>query len=335
MEEWRQNVQLAVAIDAVREAMLICSSVQKKLVKPETLEKKDKSPVTVADFASQAVVCAHLGKVFPEDPVVGEESASELRMPEQDAIRAAVVREVTGLPDGIGAGKNEETILSWIDRGGSAGTGKRGRYWTLDPIDGTKGFLRREQYAVALALIEDGQIVLGVLGCPNYAGGTVFCAERGGGAQKVTGNGIGTPLPHRYEFTHLKASTLSDASHARIAESVESAHSDQSQSATIAKLLNITASPLRMDSQVKYAAVASGDASIYLRLPTKKDYRECIWDHAAGVLIVEEAGGKATDVDGKPLDMTVGRKMENNRGVIATGGRIHDAVLKAVREAGV
>ena len=56
--------------------------------------------------------------------------------------------------------------MAAIDRGNYKGAA-HGRHWTLDPIDGTKGFLRGEQYAVCLALIEDGEVVLGVLGCPH------------------------------------------------------------------------------------------------------------------------------------------------------------------------
>lgn len=62
-------------------------------------------------------------------------------------------------------GKNQ--ILEAISRCNSSG-GSRGRYWVLDPVDGTLGFVRGDQYAVALALIEDGDVVVGVLGCPNY-----------------------------------------------------------------------------------------------------------------------------------------------------------------------
>ena len=59
-----------------------------------------------------------------------------------------------------------------------------GRYWTLDPIDGTKGFLRGDQYAVALGLIDDGEVILGVLGCPNLPNsdgsrGAIFSAVEG------------------------------------------------------------------------------------------------------------------------------------------------------------
>ena len=77
-----------------------------------------------------------------------------------------------------------------------------------------------------------------------------------------------------------------------------------------------------MDSQAKYAVVARGEADIYLRLPTRADYREKIWDHAAGHLIVAEAGGVVTDIAGRPLEFHHGRELTANRGVIVTNGRI-------------
>ena len=67
-------------------------------------------------------------------------------------------------------------------------------------------------------------------------------------------------------------------------------------------------------------------------MPTRADYREKIWDHAAGKLMVEAAGGRVTDVNGEPLDFRRGRTLEHNRGVVATNGTIHDEVLQAVRK---
>ena len=120
-------------------------------------------------------------------------------------------------------------------------------------------------------------------------------------------------------------------SEARVCESVESGHSNHDDSARITELLGIAAEPYRIDSQCKYAAVARGDASIYLRLPTRADYREKIWDHAAGKFVVEQAGGRVTDVTGAPLDFSHGRRLEHNLGVIATDGRFHDEVVAAVQ----
>ena len=85
-----------------------------------------------------------------------------------------------------------------------------------------------------------------------------------------------------------------------------------------------------MDSQAKYGVVARGEAEIYLRMPTRADYREKIWDHAAGALIVEEAGGTVTDVAGRPLEFHHGRELAANRGVIVTNGRLHARVLEAL-----
>ena len=183
--------------------------------------------------------------------------------------------------------------------------GPSGRHWTLDPVDGTKGFLRGGQYAVALALIEDGQVVLGVLGCPNLAvdaadpaagTGCLFVAERGGGAWQL-------PLDDAGEVSEggqaaerpIQVSDTTDLRAARWAESVEPGHSSQAAAAVIAAELGITAEPMRMDSQAKYAVVARGDAAIYLRLP-HGSYVEQVWDHAAGSLLVSEAGGVSPDV---------------------------------------
>jgi len=321
-----RSADLASATDAVRAAARVCRAVQSRLVRPETLEKKDKSPVTVADFASQAIVCSRLVERRADDRIVGEENASELREDAQSVLRDAVVEHVGRE---LGREVDAEGVLAWIDLGAAAADGAR--YWTLDPIDGTKGFLRGEQYAVALGLIEDGEVVLGVLGCPNLPidgeKGALFSALRGEPARMA-------PLWEvEAASREISVGSIQVASEARFCESVESAHSDQGESAKVATLLDIRSEPYRIDSQCKYAAVARNDASIYLRLPTRADYREKIWDHAAGSIIVESAGGRVTDVDGAALDFRRGRSLEGNRGIVATSGAIHDQVVEAVQRA--
>ncbi len=319
--------ELRAALEAVRGAARVCRAVQNRLITRDTLEKHDKSPVTVADFASQAIVCRDLEQAFPGDAVVGEEGSAELRTPKNAALTESVSRAVA---EEIGAPADTARVLAWIDRGSA--DAQSARYWTLDPIDGTKGFLRREQYAVALGLLVGGDVVVGALACPNLddgagGAGVLLAAVRGAGARVYRlwdeSDLAGAPI-------HV--SEVRSVAGARFCESVESEHSDQSESAKIAAALGITAPPLRMDSQCKYGAVARGDASIYLRLPTRADYREKIWDHAAGMLVVEEAGGRVTDVDGRPLDFRHGRTLAKNRGVVATAGAIHARVLEAIRE---
>lgn len=316
-----------VAVAAVEAASALCQSVQAELVDEASMDKQDKSPVTVADFGAQALVVHTLTEAFPELPLVGEEDAAELRKPENVELRTRVCDHVKRAV----ADLDEGEILELIDGGSYAGGGE-GRHWTLDPIDGTKGFLRRDQYAVALALIEDGEVVLGVLGCPNLpldsadeasARGCLFVAVKGEGA-------FMRPLAGGSE-TKVSVTDVSDVSRASFCESVESGHSSQDDTAKVADKLGITVPPHRIDSQCKYAAVARADASIYLRLPTRADYVEKIWDHAAGYRVVTEAGGRVTDIAGRPLDFRRGRGLTENRGVIVTNGRLHDPVLEAVQ----
>mmetsp|Transcript_9497 Transcript_9497/g.14145 ORF Transcript_9497/g.14145 Transcript_9497/m.14145 type:complete len:95 (-) Transcript_9497:259-543(-) len=88
-----------------------------------------------------------------------------------------------------------------------------------------------------------------------------------------------------------------------------------------------------MDSQAKYAVLARAGAEIYLRLP-KPGYVEWIWDHAAGNVVITEAGGQMTDVDGNDIDFSLGAKLSPNvRGILGSnGGRVHEAVVNAYCE---
>jgi len=315
------------AVAAVEKASRLCRSVQSCLDDSESMSKQDRSPVTVADFGAQAVVTHVLRTALPDVPLVGEEDASELRDPANAALCERVVEAVREIEPDLTA----EAVLDLIDYG-TYGGGPTGRHWTLDPIDGTKGFLRGEQYAVALALIEDGEVVLGVLGCPNLPlsadgpsvqSGCLFVAVKGEGAfQRPLSGG---------EETRITVTDVRDPAQARFCESVEAAHSSQGDAAQVAEQLGIVVPPFRIDSQCKYAAVGRGDASIYLRLPTRKDYEEKIWDHAAGAAVIREAGGRVTDSRGRELDFSLGRTLRDNVGVVVTNGHVHDSVIEAVR----
>jgi 3'(2'), 5'-bisphosphate nucleotidase len=115
----------------------------------------------------------------------------------------------------------------------------------------------------------------------------------------------------------------------RFLESVEKGHANHSGQAKIINAFGDRKASVRVDSQVKYAVLAQGDAEVYLRLPKPDmpDYHEKIWDHAAGVIIVEEAGGMVTDITGETLDFGQGKKLSANKGIIGTNGQFHDLVL--------
>jgi 3'(2'), 5'-bisphosphate nucleotidase len=341
-----------VAIQAVRQAARLCRAVSAE-ISPDVLAKKDNSPVTVADFGSQALICRALAEAFPNDPVIAEEDSVDLRRPENAPILSQVVRHLRALrtqsAQGVGidfaVDFGGEQVCRWIDHASTSPY--RERFWTLDPIDGTKGFLRGEQHAIALALVVEGQVVVAALACPNLSAqpaplrgddnsheplGVIFFAARGRGAFCLPSDSPATVEP---AARRVGVSLRDDLARARFCESVEPGHSAQADTAAVAARLGIAAAPLRMDSQAKYALVARGEADIYLRLPTRADYREKIWDHAAGALIVAEAGGIVTDIGGRPLEFNHGCELAVNQGVIVTNGRLHERVIGALRAQGI
>ena len=325
----KYRAEFEVAIHAVRMAARVCMSVQKTLGQ-SALKKEDRSPVTVADFGSQAVVCHALEEAFPHDPVIGEEDAAVLRLPENESVLDKVTTEVAHVLPGA----TRESVCAWIDRGNA--TGYSERFWTLDPIDGTKGFLRCDQYAVALALIVEGRIEVAAMACPDLPcdaqggniKGAVFAAHRGEGAFQAPLHGAGEPA-----WQPIRVRTVATGAQARLCEPFESNHGSRRDVVAVATHLGVEAASLRIDSQAKYGVLARGDADIYLRLTSRSGYIENIWDHAAGALIVEEAGGVVTDVAGRPLDFRCGVQLERNTGIVATNGLLHEAVLEALADA--
>ncbi len=298
--------------------------------------KDDRSPVTIADFGAQAVVARTLRERLGE-PVhlVGEESSAFLRDPANGAQLAATlaaVQEVWG-------DATEDSLLSSIDIG--AGEPNASGFWTLDPIDGTKGFLRGEQYAVCLAYIERGEVVVGAMGCPNLPmrfdspfdvpdqHGCLYLSIAGQGVWEMPADDRGA---HPVKLARPVRHTGDPFS---LCTSVEDAHSNMERTAQVLARVGTTRAPARLDSQAKYAVVARGQSDIYLRIPVKKGYQEYIWDHAAGALIASEAGCAVTDIDGNALDFGRGRRLTANRGILVAPADVHGAIIGAIRELGI
>ncbi len=312
-----------IAINAVLKAIPLCQQVEADMVEADTVEKEDGSPVTVADFATQALTCQALGEAFPEDPIVAEEDSQDLR--ENPQLMERVVEYVNRFTEGA---LSSPAVCDLIDLGnGEVGE----RFWTLDPIDGTKEFPCGGPYSIALALIVDGEVKLSVLGCPNLPQkwddpqaqqGCLFVAARGKGAWMLS-----------LEGKCLKRIHVSQTER-RFVDASASTYHDINAHRQIAQQVGFITPPIEMYGQAKYGVLARGEASAYIYLPKlmKDFFRENIWDHAAGMLVVEEAGGVVTDVDGQGLDFSQGAKMALNRGILATNGVLHPQLLECISE---
>ncbi len=325
---------LAPAIDAVSAACGAARSVQRDLDRVRQFTKDDRSPVTVADFAVQAIVALALRDACGDALIVGEEHAGVLREARHSAVADAVIDAVRAIrPDADGAAVLD--AIDACDHDGSADA-----YWTLDPIDGTKGFLRGQQYAIALGRIERGRVTQGVMGCPNLPAepgrpldtadprGSIYAAAEGCGAWHWPGTGTaGRPAPVR--------ARRQPGAVIRICESVESAHSSHSDTSRLVEHLGLPVDYDRLDSQCKYALVARGQSDAYLRMPTRRDYAEAIWDHAAGSIIATEAGAVVSDITGLTLQFTHGRRLAANRGVICAASGIHGRIIDAIAALGI
>ena len=327
---------LSAALDAVTLACRITRHVQQQRESVRQITKSDRSPVTVADFAVQAVIAMMLRDRLGEVAMVGEEESSLLRDEAQRAVRDAVV-DAVGL---VRPGTAPDEVLDAIDAGKDNPFARPGGFWTLDPIDGTKGFLRGQQYAIALAFIEAGLVTLGVMGCPNLPRsldapldraddrGTIYFATSGGGAFERCGDASEQPR-------RIPAPPSADSSgDLRICESLESDHSNQRATEEISRRLGGRLAPVRLDSQCKYAVVARGQADAYLRMPTAAGYVEKIWDHAAGAIIASEAGAVVTDVSGARLDFSRGSELSGNSGVICAAPHAHGRIIAAIEAMG-
>lgn len=340
--KWEKELQVAQSsvLRAARLTKRVLSTVSE-------VSKEDSSPVTVADFAAQALIISILHRAFPDDGFVGEEDAAVLR-------REAGLRErVYGLFSDAVTDAEEprcsvDEMLGLIDLGGRGQGGARGRHWVMDPVDGTAAFLRGEQYAVSLALLEDGEEVLGVVACPNLtldaAGrvrestvdadglGMMFCAVRGQGAtvaQIPDADARAVPAGRRLEPLAAPAD-LADA------HMVDCALNAATSRAAVQRLAARLGAPFPgtdvWSSHVRYAALVVGGGDVLMRVPSRPGAASCIWDHAGAQLIFRELGGVVTDLDGRPIDFSAGRCLSRNRGLLAARRGVHAAVLALARE---
>ncbi|MGO1617958.1 MAG: 3'(2'),5'-bisphosphate nucleotidase CysQ [Oceanisphaera sp.] len=174
-------------------------------------------------------------------------------------------------------------VLSEEDTASFAGADTQGRYWLIDPLDGTKEFIKRNgEFTVNIALVEHGKPVLGVVYAPAL--GLCYTAARGLGAQKIDAQG---------KMSDLTVATHTPKQPWRVVGS--RSHAGDAMPRLLAQLGEHGL--VAMGSSLKLCLVAEGSADVYPRLgPTS------LWDTAAAHCVVEQAGGTVVQLNGSPLD---------------------------------
>lgn len=235
--------------------------------------KSDNSPLTAADMASHRIIVEELGKLEPRLPVLSEENATQ--------ISAAERRQ-------------------WP------------RYWLVDPLDGTKEFLKRNgEFTVNIALIERGRPVIGVVHVP--VSGTSYLGNTQSHAERRPLNGTARPL---------RVTGSNDGYPVRIVGSRSHAGGELEG---FAKALG-KHKFLAVGSSLKFCMVAEGTADVYLRLkPTSE------WDTAAGHAVLEAAGGLVTDLEGIPLRYNARADTLINPSFLASGNLSRDFLAAVPR----
>jgi HAL2 family 3'(2'),5'-bisphosphate nucleotidase len=357
MTDYSQEVEIACL--AVQRAALLTKRIIAAVDKG-ALDKKDNTPVTVADFAAQALIISAVRHAFPSDTFVGEESAATLREDPPLLDRVWGLVSSTQLDDDdedpsgearLATPATKDEMLEVIDLGGTGQGGSTGRIWVLDPIDGTATFMKGQQYAVCLALIEDGQQRLGILGCPNLLlespttaqvhedvvdrdghGQTIFAVAGQGAFIRPLGRSArlapAQALPSRMRPEDINLSDL------RFVDCEAAGSTDYEKHRRVAAKLGV-AWPPRTDlwsSQMRYIALAVGGCHVLLKIMRKKTYHSSIWDHAGGMLIAQEIGCTITDVEGNPVDCGLGRTLAGAMGLVVAPTHLHQKVLSTVQE---
>jgi len=210
------------------------------------VKKKDSSPLTQADLVAHQLIVRALSKLTPEIAILSEES------------------------DSIGF----ETRSQWQ------------QYWLIDPLDGTREFIKRNgEFTVNIALIDQHQSVLGVVYAPVT--GLLYYASRGYGAYKQLDKS--SPQKINTRVLNIKQPTVAGSRSHSNKEMQQFMHHLKSASGVEPELIS-------MGSSLKICLVAEGLADVYPRLgPTSE------WDTAAAHCVLQEAGGNIVDMSNQPL----------------------------------
>lgn len=329
--------------------------------------KDDLSPVTIADFAIQALLTCTIHAAFPTDHFVGEESADALRANPALLERVWDALQAVAEPLDNNNGNNnnnssrsedqvvrlpqtKDELCSLLDMCGATHPSTPGRIWIFDPIDGTENFVRGLIYAINVALLVDGVQTAAVVGCPNMAAdvsypadddsldptgqGCILLATHGGGAyvRTLPGGGASVQLRKLPSQQPSKSDELRPTSNLRSTSARNSSGLGEVH-AEVARRLGVPwPGNTLLPWVLRWVLLALGVGNATWWIYRERSRLAKIWDHAGAMLLFEEVGGKVTDVDGKAIDLTANRKMTANYGIVAAPADVHAKVLETIHE---
>ncbi len=296
--------ELSLAVELVKQASKITEWFRTKNY--SSFIKKDDSPVTLADFASQIFIISNIKKYFPEDQIIAEEESSVFLDSDAESI---IKRCYTSLNITL-----EENLKETLNYRGSSSK----RQWTVDPIDGTKGFQKSLAYAIGMGFMVQAKPTICAIGVPNYKNTslTIFSAEKNHGA-KVSYGG--------QNFTKISVSNKNEIKKFRICHSL---HYNKPWVLDFARSLGVS-NFLPLDSMVKLCMVADGSAELYIK--PMNMLRSFTWDFLPGELLVKEAGGMISDIRGNPIQYVNDKCKITAPGLIASNGIRHEELLSALK----
>ncbi|KAI0006486.1 carbohydrate phosphatase [Xylariaceae sp. FL0662B] len=343
--------EFQVAIGAIQSAAKLSQAVI-SIEDKGVIEKDDLSPVTVADFAIQALLTATIHHAFPNDKFVGEESSADLKS------NPALLDRVWKLLRRLESDEAESLcklpvsseqmceMIDWCGFGEPGGP-SAGRVWVFDPIDGTKTFVQRQAYAINVALLEGGKQVLSIVGCPTIpvdakppvTNDTIDPTGRGSIAFAARGYGtyVRPLIGSLNEVQIHKINPISEILESKDFRPVSCYNMLDSGVDDVHKLvmdkLGIQSRGCDLLAWVlRWVTLGLGLADMTIWVYKQRSRTGKIWDHAGAMLLFEEMGGKITDIDGKDIDLSVGRKMTANHGFVAAPRAMHNTVLTLVQQ---
>lgn len=258
----------------------------------------------LAQRAGEAVLTHYEGDIIAESKIGVDKFDEPVTAADREASRLIVEGLQEHFPD--------DAILSEEEFDDSAHRLNKDRVWIIDPIDGTSGFIKKDgDFAVQIGLAVEGEPVAGIVLLPFHE--VTYFAAKGGGAFRMDAT----------ETSQLRTSDIDDYSQMQMA--VSRNHRSPKINTILAEF-GVKGEMQRGSVGLKIGLIAEQTCDIYIHLSP----RTKLWDTCAPQIILEEAGGRLTDLWGTTYRYDVG-DVQNWGGIVASNGTIHDETIERLQ----